>query len=396
MYLPAAVSGLGIHPNGDLIVTLDGGADTVVAMRPDDGGVHWSFGGSVGLGAVDGTPAIGAGDGGTARVYVAARDGGVFAINPDGTESWHYYTGDTLEVGPAVISPTLAPATDQVIVPGALTTSKVYSIALGVLLNATAPAVADANSSSAPLVMGGAVFFGNATHVEKHSVSALGALGAASTGGGAAVYSEVITDGASLFAWRSITNGLSSRNPANLNQYWSVAVTPTGAGTVALDGSILVSLTGGPVNTFDPSTTPPPGGTGGTTSTLFNLGGSGKAPLVGWDGNFAHEHFYLPRDVAVTYAYDSSGTLVWWADPNGATYRAFAMDCAGRLFGATNAPGTPPLTGGKSLVYALITDDRGLADTAWPSYRLDARNTGNVGSPKFGILTSGPGGTCSQ
>jgi hypothetical protein len=214
-------------------------------------------------------------------------------------------------------------------------------------------------------------------------------LGNASTAGTTAVYQEVITDGTSLFAWRSSANGLSSRNPANLVQYWQDAVTPTGAGAVALDGTILVSLTGGPVNTFDPN----PAGTG-ANSTLFNLGGSGHAPLIGWDGVAAHEHFYLPRDTAVTYAYDSSGTLVWYAGPNGATYRAFAMDCAGRLFGASNAATGAALAGAnKSLVYALITDDRGLADTAWPSYRLDARNTGNVASI-YGILRSG--GTCSQ
>ena len=65
------------------------------------------------------------------------------------------------------------------------------------------------------------------------------------------------------------------------------------------------------------------------------------------------------------------------------------MDCSGRLFGAANG-----VTGTRSLVYAIITDDRGLADTVWPSYRLDARNTGNVGSPKYGILPAG--GSCAQ
>ncbi len=383
MYLPASVSGLGIHPDGDLIVTLDGGTDTVVAMRPDDGGVRWSFGGGVGLGAVDGTPAIGAGDGGNARVYVAAQNGGVFALNPNGSEAWHYFTSDVLNVGPAVVSPTVAPTTDQVIVPGALTSSKIYSIAQGVLLNATAPAVADSNSSSAPFVLGTAVFFGDDSEVERFSISALGALGSRTVGGNAAVFKEVITDGTSIFGWRAgVTNGLTSLD-TSLGVNWSRAVAPNAAGAVALDGSIVVSLTGGAVNLFDPN----PNGTG-ASSTLFNLGGSGRAPLIGWDGVLAHEHLYLPRDSAVTYAYDRSGTLLWYADPNGATYRALTMDCSGRLFGATNGLAT-----GQSLVYALITDDRGLADTAWPSYRLNARNTGNAVSTS-GILKSG--GTCTQ
>ncbi len=385
MYLPNSVSGLGVHPDGDLIVTLDGGTDTVVALRPDDGGVHWSFGGGVsatGLGAVDGTPAIGAGDAGNARIYVAAQDGGIFAINPDGVEAWHYYTGDTLNVGPAVASPTADPVTDQVIVPGALATSKMYSIASGVLLNTTAPNVANSNSSSAPLLLGGAAYFGNATKLEMHPISALGALGAATVGGGTAVYREVITDGNSLFAWRSITSGFNSRD-TSLGFNWSVSVTPTGAGAVALDHSIIVALASGPVNAFDPN----PAGTG-VNSTLFNLGGAGGAPLIAWDGVAPHEHFYFPRIPAFLFAYDATGKLSWEAAPNGTTYRAATMDCSGRLFAATNG-----LAAGQSLVYALITDDRGLADTAWPSYRLDARNTGNVGAPKYGILSNG---TCSQ
>ncbi len=395
------------HPMGDIVAPVDKlrvvidsvdaakSANAVAAAHAGTNGNDAQTTRATGLGALDGTPAIGAGDGGTARIYVAAEDGGVFAINPDGGEAWHYYTGDTLNVGPALVSPTAGPATDQVIVPGALTTSNIYSIGSGALLNPTgAPAVANANNSSAPLVLGGAVYFGNASRLEMHSISAQGVLGNASTAGATAVYQEVITDGASLFAWRSgITSGFTSRSPS-LGFNWSVTVTPSGAGAVALDGSILVPLTGGPVNTFDPSPIPPTAGTGGNNSTLFNLGASGKAPLVGWDGTATHEHFYLPRATAGTYAYDLSGTLVWYAAPNGATYRAFTMDCAGRLFGASNAANGAALAGGnKSLVYALITDDRGLADTMWPSYRLDARNTGNTPST-YGILLK-TSGTCS-
>src|SRR5207237_1125085 len=131
-------------------------------------------------------------------------------------------------------------------------TSKVYSVANGALLQTTAPAVANSNSSSAPLILNGAVFFGNASRLEKHTLNA-GVLGAATTSNAnsAATYFEVITDGTSLYAWRSITNGLSSRNPANLNSNWSRAVTPTGAGVVALNGgNIVVPLATGPVDSF--------------------------------------------------------------------------------------------------------------------------------------------------
>ena len=59
---------------------------------------------------------------------------------------------------------------------------------------------------------------------------------------------------------------------------------------------------------------------------------------------------------------------------------------AGRLFFASN-----------ETVYALVTDDRGLADAPWPTYRRDSRATGNFGAPKYGIRLPGPdGGVCNN
>jgi len=393
MYLPASVSGLGIHPNGDLIVTLDGGTDTVIAMWPDDGGVDWHWGfdaGASGMGPIDGTPAIGSGTATTALVYVAGETGEVYALSAGGAATWHYSTGDRLVVGPAVNTATIATvAVDEVLIPDATATKKIYAVAAGALVSSAG--TGDVDLFSAPFVMNGNVYFGTNSKSELHSINSAGQLGGASQHGSTALYREMITDGTSIFDWRILpgpTTELNARD-ASLAFLWSTAVTPTGAGAVALDARIIVSLSGGEVRSFDPN----PAGTG-ASNLLFNLGGSGLAPLIGWDGNGAHEHFYLPRSTGGTYAYDSLNTLAWRANPNGAPYRAFAMDCAGRLFGASNATAGALLAGGnKSIVYALITDDRGLADTMWPSYRLDARNTGNAAST-YGILRTG--GACSQ
>jgi len=99
------VHGLAIHPNGDLIATTEspgpGFADEVFALptqaRPlADGGfpVHWSFGQDAGFGAggfgdIFDMPAVGAGDGASAPIYVATTDGGVFALSPSGGTLWH-------------------------------------------------------------------------------------------------------------------------------------------------------------------------------------------------------------------------------------------------------------------------------------------------------------------
>ena len=393
MYLPASVSGLGIHPDGDLIVTLDGGTDTVVAMRPDDGGVHWSWGsdaGAAGMGVIDGTPAIGSGTAATALIYVAGEKGEVYALNAGGAAAWHSSTGDTLNTGPAVFTTPIAGVpVDYVIVDGALTNSTLHNIVAGAQVSSTA--VADSNPFSAPFIVSGSVYYGTASGIARHTLnSTTGALGAFTDSTASLIqtsYFEVMTDGVALFASRGGNTGLVSSD-LSFNGIWSkgtngTPVTPTGAPAIRANGLLVVPLAGGPVNTYVAAD-----GTGSTQ--LLTLGaGSGRGPLIGWDGvAISHEHLYFPRLAAVLYAYDATGTLSWYADPNGVTYRALSMDCSGRLFSASNG-----LANGKSLVFALITDDRGLADTPWPSYRVDARNTGNAVSTS-GILKNG--GTCTQ
>lgn len=363
-------------------MTLGGGTDTVVALNPVSGGVRWSFGGSAGLGAVDGVPAVGNGTATTAKVYVAARNGGVFALNADGTEAWHYSTGDTLNVGPAVAGATVgtpATAVEEVLVAGALSTSSIYGVygagATGTLISKQA--VAGANTSSAPFVLNQNVYYGHATNIAQHSLSAAGVLGADSGAGNLpkASYLEVVTDGTLLYAWRNLANGIVAAD-TTLTRQWTNAFTPTGAPGIAPDGSIIVALTTGPVRAFAAASP-------GASSQLFTLNASGHAPLFGWNGSASTEHLYFTADPAQLQAWDATANqLSWMSSANGTTCRAATMDCQGRVFSATSG-----LTSGKSLVYALVSDDRGLANSAWPSYRIDARNTGNA-LPSYGVLKS--------
>src|SRR5207249_4205552 len=81
----AAVSGLAVHPSGDLIVTMDGGAgDTVYDLASDQPLVRWGVTLSLSGDGVIGTPAIGAGDAGNARIYVASMNGDLYAIEANG------------------------------------------------------------------------------------------------------------------------------------------------------------------------------------------------------------------------------------------------------------------------------------------------------------------------
>ena len=94
---------------------------------------------------------------------------------------------------------------------------------------------------------------------------------------------------------------------------------------------------------------------------------------------------YLPRNTGFLLAF-RDGQTSWTFDPNGTVFRATAMDCAGRLYVASD-----------ETIYAFVTDDRGLADAPWPTYRRDSRATGNFGAPKYGIRLPGPdGGVCTN
>src|SRR5207302_2733710 len=117
--------------------------------------------------------------------------------------------------------------------------------------------------------------------------------------------------------------------PSSLANNWSRNTTLTGLGAIDLSGRIIASVSGGAVQPFLADNATPP-------AALFNLGGDGRSPLIGWDGVAAHAHYYLPRNTAVAFAIDANGNLSWELDPNGATHRAFSMDCSGRLFGASN------------------------------------------------------------
>jgi len=95
---------------------------------------------------------------------------------------------------------------------------------------------------------------------------------------------------------------------------------------------------------------------------------------------------YLPQEGHLFLAFTSAGATSWTFGTDAPIFRAATMDCAGRLYVASG-----------ETIYALITDDRGLADAPWPTYRRDSRATGNFGAPKYGVRLPGPdGGVCNN
>jgi hypothetical protein len=386
----SAVSGLAVHPDGDLIVTLDGGTgDTVFALAPDQPTTRWgatltAFAASEG---VIGAPAIGAGDGGTARIYVAGALGDFYAFEPDGGAAWTSATiSNSFVVSPAVTQVTIASnVVDQIVLPDGMASPNSGLWRATSAADVTSVTSDNRDFHAAPMILGGNVYFasqsagGGTTHVTRHTIAANGTLGAAVTSNtnGGVPYFGFVTDGTRVYVATRPATGpgvLLALDPAFINTTqptWSTALTAglTAEPTFGIDGKLygadLGNTTSTFVSTFDPAT--------GTKAPFLTLAGNanpGLTPLQGSDG-----HLYLPRRTGLFDAYEGS-QLSWTFDPPGAILRYATMDCQGRLFAASGAT-----------VYAFLTDDRGLADTPWPSLRRDARNTGNAGALKYGVRT---------
>jgi hypothetical protein len=373
-----AVTGLAVHANGSIVATTDGGASTVFGLSPADGSVEWS----TNAGTVLGPPAIGSGGAADAAIYTASLAGGIFGLAPDGGLLWSA-TGDNFSVGPAVGQAVVGGATvDQVLLPDNVAgTFTLWSVtAPGNVAAVTSVASVNRDRHASPMVFDGGVWFGTATSVDWHSLPGDGGVGASvvvsSTVG--PTYYGPITDGANVFAATRATTPFEFHaiTPLLANLWTKTMATGLPAGlsaepTLGIDGQLYGSDDGFAVRTYDPAT-------GNTPATaLVTLAATGQSPLHGSDA-----HWYLPRTTGLLLVFQG-GQTSWLFDPPGTILRGAAMDCQGRLF-----VGTGGTTNGAATVWAFVTDDHGLADTPWPSWRRDARNTGNAGAVKYGIRTA--------
>ncbi|MGZ6125008.1 MAG: hypothetical protein ACXWLR_08605, partial [Myxococcales bacterium] len=385
----AAVSGLAVHPDGDLIVTMDGGTgSTVYSLAPDQAATHWgvTLNASLSADGVIGTPAIGAGDATSARIYVAGSNGDFYAINPNGSSAWKNPTTSTnFTVSPAVTQVTIASNTvDQIVLPDGIASpnSKLWRATSAI--DATSVATSNRDFHAAPLILNGVVFFatqtggGGTSRLTKHTIGVDGTLGAVSVDSAnpGIPYFGLITDGTNLYAATRPATGAglllkidTAFTRPIVSPFWSDALTAGLAGepTIGIDGMLYAGdlATTATLQQFNATT-------GAASTFVTPLGSVGMTPLQGSDG-----HVYVPRRIGALSAYDAN-QLSWSLDTPGTILRYATMDCQGRLFAASGAT-----------VYAFISDDRGLADTPWPSLRRDARNTGNASTNflKYGIRT---------
>ena len=223
------------------------------------------------------------------------------------------------------------------------------------------------DTSSSPVVFDGGVYFGTATTVSGHLLQADGTLGAAvSDTNPTGPFFDLISDGRRIYA--ATRGGGSSKVLLQLDQglreLKSIAVQSSAQPTINIAGHLVLPDTGGNLYEIVP-------GSSALPAAFYNTGPVARVPLQGSDGRT-----YYPSTQGRVFALEGA-QLSWVFDPPNNIFRGATMDCAGRLFVASG-----------SVVYALITDDHGLADTPWPAYRRDGRNSGNAGAPKYGIRTA--------
>jgi|GEM_PF-2200274 len=384
--LPGQVTGLAIHPDGDLIATTinaasdsvyalyPGGAAAGTALNPAQTALHWSAGADAGvavgaanvaLGDVPGQPAIGTGDAATALIYVATKNAAIAAINPDGSMNWHADGLDAFSVGPAVGTASIGGIpVEQVFVPSK-TQPLLYAAIVGGL--STSAAAGDLDASSSPLLLGGAVFFGDSSGVSSvpWGDGTLGNLTHDQQVAGP--YFDLISDGTNLFGSTFATkNRLTWSFTQTFGQNWQTATpVPNQSPILARQGLLTSDAGSSKLYLLNPANK-------AVLGSVDFVSNRALVPLQGSSGRV-----FVPRTSAVLLTFESNGTaaiIPWYFDPPGNIFRGLQLDCAGRLFLATD-----------NTVYALITDDKGLLDTPWPNYRRDGRNTGNASALKYGI-----------
>jgi hypothetical protein len=394
------VHGLALHPNGDLIATTesaDGGSTDEVFAIPTrgpfpDGGfpLHWSFGADAGFGAggygdIFDMPAVGAGDGSTAPIYVATTDGGVFALSASGAVTWKTAGLQQLWTAPALVS---TQAGELVIIPSVTPNAaapSVFTVRQGTAAGASVldAGTGDDDFNSAPLVLDGGAYFGTLKTLYRLDVRD-GGLNAVADAGGE-IWSP-ITDGGVIH-----TATIGTATASTLNTFAPALGAPLQGVTVvgAVNQDLIVDMNVRVIASTKNSQLASINPVSGALTLLGNLeiappimlsDVDGRVPLQGSEGTL-----YLPRQDSFLFAF-RDGLTSWTFNPDGFIFRAAAMDCAGRLYVASD-----------ETIYALVTDDRGLADAPWPTYRRDSRATGNFDAPKYGIRLPGPdGGVCDN
>jgi hypothetical protein len=404
----ASVTGIAIHPNVDLIITNNAASgNSAFGLFPDGpfhapSGVHWgrAVGSVLGAAAVGTVPAREGIDPTEPMVYIASNTPKkITGLRSDGNTIW-----TTTVVAASTNSVSIVPnaanlggveqceavlaggpnSTGAATILGACRDSSnpTGGVSVSVKVGAAnevigaAPISVSAGSlytSTDKSVVHSALLVDGSLDGPLHFSGSAGAFTGVLPIGGATVASGSVND-RKVFGLTFTGNGLV---PFSTN--FATLVNAAMQGMPILNSPSAMSFVASDNKLHSMSTT----GTDGLIGSVISPGGT---PLLGHDGIT-----YLGRSNAVS-AIKPAGTVAWELSVAGNVTVAPTLDCRGTLYAAAG-----------NVVYAIITDmagdpnNAGVADTPWPKFQRDSRNTGNADiTTKFGVRTAPGAGGCIQ
>jgi hypothetical protein len=173
------------------------------------------------------------------------------------------------------------------------------------------------------------------------------------------LWTQIVTDATQLYAVNPAAgnSALLAFTPSN-HDVWTNSTIPT-----AIQGQPVVKAgSGGLVFTTGDAKLHLVATPNGTDSAITTLSAPGLTPLLAQDGRT-----YTTADTALVAINASSPAPDWSFDAGSSFTASPTMACDGTLYVAAGAT-----------VYAFVTDARGLANTPWPKYQRDTRNSGNA------------------
>jgi len=315
-----------------------GSYDNLLYAINPDGTLKWSF---LTGGNVPSSPAIAA-DG---TVYVGSNDDYLYALNPDGTLKWRYLTGRLIYSSPAV-------AADGTIYCGSYD-NYLYALNPDSTLKWRYQTGSDIHSSPA-IAADGTVYVGSnddylyalnpdgtlkwsyRTGDAVRSSPAVGADGTVYVGSLDHWFYAINPDGA--LSWRTLAGKAARASPA-----------------VGADNTVYVGSDDGNLYALNPN---------GTIKWAYKTGGTvNSCPAIGADGTV-----YCGSDDSYLYAVNPDGTLKWRYETGGDIESSPTIGPDGTIYFASY----------DGYLYAL-KGTGALADSSWPKFRHDLRNTGRVG-----------------
>jgi len=377
-----------------------------IIVRPPDTLLLWRVRLAVGYGRyLSSSPAI-APDG---TIYVGSPDSGLYAVSPSGSVKWRYPTGASVRSSPAI-------APDGTVYVGS-SDSYLYAINPDGTLRWRYLTNGDVRSSPA-IAADGTVYFGSNDNC-LYALNPDGTLRwSCLTGGSITSSPAVAADGTAYFV--SYDNHLYALEPDGALKWRYAFFGDIDCVTAAVDsdGTIYCGalLRGALLHGLSLSLCAlnPDGSLRWARSTSGEVRSS---PAIAMDGTiYVVSRGSLMGD-GVFYALNPDSTLRWRFEPHGSTYSSPAVSSDGTVYfgswgnfyalrpdatlkwryetggGIASSPtigsdGTVYFTSNDGYLYALKGTSP-LADSPWPKFHHDLRNTGQAGASSGGLRMAG-------